>query len=134
MRRCLMLLVTAAVLLPAIALPVTADAKKRHHHAIRPSDGTYTGTLHNGVVKVISLKVSRQGTTAVLSLTCDGTPVPYHPLSMSIVNGAFHANHQLSPGLSWGIDGHFSTPTTASAHFDGQGVCDGRSGNVALAP
>jgi hypothetical protein len=117
------------VALAALKTPPTHPTSGVH-----PSDGTYRATLSTGVVKVISLAVSQQGTTAVLSLTCDGTPIPYPPLSMAIVNGAFHAIHQLSPGISWGITGQFSTPTTASAQFDGQGVCDGRSGNVALAP
>jgi hypothetical protein len=123
-----MLLFTPVLLLPALTLAPTANAS-----SVRPADGTYLGALHSGVVKVVSLKVSGHGTIAVLSVTCDGTPIPYRPLRMSIVRGAFHAKHQLSPGLSWGIAGRFSTRTKAAAHFNGQGVCDGRSGNVALA-
>jgi hypothetical protein len=126
-RRLLTLLIAPVLVAPALVLAPTAGAK-----SVRPSDGVFTGVLHNGVAKVVSLKVSGHGHTAVLSLTCNGTPIPYAPLRMSIVHGAFHAKHQLSPGLSWGVSGRFTSGTKASIHLNGQGLCDGRSGNAEL--
>jgi hypothetical protein len=122
-------------LVSAAALPATAAPnkhKKHHKAAIRPNIGTFTGTLDVGVHKVITLKVSGHGTKGDLRLLCNGATVPHH-VSLVISNGAFSATQQIVPHLlAWGISGHFLSTTTATAHFNGQGVCDGKSGNISL--
>ena len=112
-RRIALCTIALALLLAGIAL------------AANPTKGgTYTGTKAGVIEKKLSLKVAKNGKTAIANLYCAGKHVSVMK-GVVIAKGKFTGRKTLGSSLIWKLKGSFSSSTAAKATATLSAICDG---------
>jgi hypothetical protein len=114
--RGLVALFSIVVIVSTTAVALAANPKKR---------GLYSGTnASSSVTKRITLKVSKNGKSAIANLYCASQHVSVMK-GVKIAKGHFSGKKTNGSLLVWKIKGSFSSRTTAHATATLKAICDG---------